>query len=146
MGQAKKDFDQLLRLQAEIEEFLRESMGETRAKVKGEQSHIPHVDVYETGDFLDIIVDLPGIRKEDLNLYISTDHIFVDARKIPSRPEKTAHYYCIERYFGRFQREIEIPVIVNTREVDAKLENGTLHIRLVKINDRREKRRKIEVK
>jgi len=146
MGQVRKSIDQLSQLQIEIDNFIRDSLGEGQARGRGEHVHQPQIDVYETGDHLHIDVDLPGIRKEDITCDISSNRVFVEARKKASSPEKTAHYFCMERLFGRFKREIEIPTIVNTRSVEARLDNGILRIKMPKIPDRREKRRRVEIK
>lgn len=146
MGHVKKDASQLMMLQKELEELTRFFPGDDRSSGRGEQVHVPHVDMYETGNHLYIDVDLPGVKKEDVNCNISNEEVFVEARKKISRPEKSAHYYCMERFFGFFRRTIDIPVIVNTGDVEAKLVDGILHIKLPKINDRRVKKRKIEIK
>lgn len=146
MGQVRKNVDQLSQLQTEMDDFIRDSLGEGRSRRSGEHVHQPQVDVYERGGYLHIDVDLPGVRKEDIICHVSNEQVFVEARKKASSPEKTAHYFCMERLFGRFKREIDIPTIVNTRDVEAKLENGILRIRMPKIPDRREKRRRIEIK
>ena len=146
MGHVKKSANHLVQLQNELEEFLRPPSGGGRSGGKGEQVHIPHVDVYESGNYLYIDVDLPGIKKEAISFYVTNDEVNVEARKKVSRPEKSAHYFCMERYFGVFRRTISVPTIINTGEVEAKLVDGILHIKLLKIKDRRVKKRKIEIK
>ena len=145
MAHVKKNADQLTRLQAEIEEFIRDSIGGAKGRESSEHVHIPNVDIYEAGDSLCIDVDLPGVPREDVGCFIEGDKIYVEARKKPSNPEKKAHYYCMERVFGKFVREIDIPVIVNTHLVTAQYDEGTLRIRLPKIQDRRMKKRRIEL-
>lgn len=146
MGQAKKNVYQLVLLQKEMEEFIRESALEGKRGTHAEQVHIPHIDVYETEKYLHMDIDLPGVEKSDVSCYVTSEQVFIEAIKPASRPSKSAKYYCIERFFGRFRRVIEIPATVNTIDAEAKFEDGLLRIRFPKITDRRQKRRKIEIK
>lgn len=143
MGHGKKETEMLRFLHRELEEFVRTSPLESR---RGGQVHSPHVDIYETEDYLYIDIDLPGVKKEDINCYISPDELYVEAIKKISSPEKKAHFYCMERYFGTFRRTIEIPAVVNTSKIEARLVDGILHITLPKIHDRRVRKRKVEIK
>lgn len=143
MGHGKKETEMLKFLHKELEEFVRTSPLESR---RGGQVHNPQVDVYETENYLHIDIDLPGVKKEDINCYISPDELFVEAVKKTAPPEKRAHFYCMERYFGTFRRTIEIPAVVNTTNVEAKLVDGILHITLPKIYERRIRKKKVEIK
>jgi len=116
---------------------LAQSMGEDKV-------HEALVDIYETKDFLRIEVELPGVRKEDLEVYTIGDRLYVHALK---REELSAdagsrrcEFLCMEREFGEFHREVELLVACNNAEGTARLEDGVLVVEFPKLADRRGKR------
>ncbi len=112
---------------------------------QGGQFHPPQVDVYETDHKVLILMDLPGISKEEIDLFIERNQIVVEATKKEMKAPKKARYFCIERFFGRFQRTVEIPVTVNTGKAKATLKDGVLKIEIPKIEDRRGSKKRIPI-
>lgn len=142
MGQIKKGNKNRVVVEFGVESALRGISGVTS---QGGQFHPPQVDVFETDHKVLILMDLPGISKEDIDLYIERNQIVMEATKKEKRAPKKARYFCIERFFGKFRRTVEIPATVNTGEARAVLEDGVLKIELPKIEDRRGVRKQIPV-
>ena len=91
---------------------------------------ILHADVYETADGFEVVVDMPGVIREDIELEVTPRIVKVwGVRKNPCRG---ATALAIEIQTGRFQREIHLPFRVDTSAVSAELKVGVLSIKLAR--------------
>ena len=108
------------------------------------------VDVREDGDHLVVEAELPGFRKEDVDITLENQTLTITAeRKMeqsqpqPEGKQPKGGYLLRERRYSRFQRSFTLPDTVDDQTVDAKLHDGILTITL---NKRPEtKPRKIQV-
>ena len=93
---------------------------------------MPLVDIYETEDELVVVMELPGVRKEDINLSVSPSSVEVSAELTEEKEDKAKKYHKKERIIRRYYRTVTLPVKVSTEDVKAKYENGMLVIRFKK--------------
>jgi HSP20 family protein len=101
------------------------------------------VDIYHTENDLIIQSAIAGVKPEDLDISLERDVITIQGeRKKPF--EEPGDYFTQECYWGRFIRQIILPVEVNPDGIEAKLKEGVLTIRIPKIQ--RERKRKILIK
>lgn len=103
------------------EEPLFQEFGNIRPTDRGLQPIVgltPMVDVNDKGDFYEILVELPGVEKNDINLDFYEDSFVVD-----TNGEK--------KYRGR----IPLKVPVNPNTASAEYKNGVLHIRVEKAEE-----------
>ncbi len=92
----------------------------------------PPTDVYETDDHVVAMMELAGLREEDVEVTIFNDVLVVaGSREDTGRPERV-RYHEMGLNFGRFRAEIYLPIRVNPDCVEAKYENGFLSIWLPK--------------
>jgi len=121
---------------------------ESAAEVK---AHIPAMDIYEKDDAVVIEIELPGMKREDINVFVAHNLVMVEALKEDvnicqeASGRKRITYLQLERKLGRFRREIELPITCNTREAKAAYDRGVLIMEFKKIKDRRGEKRKIPV-
>lgn len=101
-------------------------------------------DVYEKDGAYNIEVDVPGFKKEDINIDVDNGYLTVKASKHFDETEKTKNYICRERRYGNFERSFYLGDL-KTDDVEASFENGTLKIRVPKIEESKDKKR-IEIK
>jgi HSP20 family protein len=108
-------------------------------------SGFPALNVWEDGEEVHVEAELPGLDLKDMEIYVSGGNQLTlkGERKKPSLPEKGV-WHRQERSFGSFHRSLTLPFPVDADKVDARLENGVLHIRLTKHESARP--RKIPVK
>lgn len=86
--------------------------------------------------------DLPGVRKDDLDLKLENGLLHIRAeRKMPYPQE--GNWYD-ERCYGRLERHLRLPAMVDANSIDAQLHDGVLSIRLNKLPEHQP--RHIEVK
>ena len=115
------------------------------------------VDVYQTENELVIQSAIAGVRPEDLDISLEGDVITIsgERRKPSAAPEERASpnevgreekgdYFSQECYWGKFSRQIILPVEVDPNKIEATLKDGILTIRTTKLQ--KEKKRRITVR
>ena len=101
-------------------------------------------DVYEKDDAYNIEVDVPGFKKEDISVDVDNGYLTVKASKHFDETEKGKNYICRERRYGKFERSFYLGDL-KTDDVEASFENGTLKIKVPKVEEAKDKKR-IEIK
>ena len=93
----------------------------------------PAVDMFDEGKEIVMKADLPGIKKDDLHLDLTTENVLTlsGERKMEETIEKSG-LYRVERNYGSFSRSFELPSEVDTEKITASLKEGVLEIRLPK--------------
>lgn len=93
---------------------------------------LPSFDVKETTDAYVFTADMPGIRKEDLDIQLAGNRLTISGkRESDSRPEE-GRIYAQERSFGTFTRSFTLPEEVESAKVVAELRDGVLHLMIPK--------------
>jgi HSP20 family protein len=104
----------------------------------------PALNVWEDGEQVFVEAELPGLDLKDLEIYVTGgNQLALKGERKPSVPQKGV-WHRQERAFGVFNRTLTLPFPVNPDDVDARLENGVLHLKLNKHESARP--RKIPVK
>lgn len=85
---------------------------------------VPLYNIVETGDEVIISVDLPGVRKEDIELEMTPSSLILEA---PCRTPLPS-----SRFGSRYRLHLEIPTEVETDSAKARLQNGVLEIKALK--------------
>lgn len=103
-------------------------------------SHLPFANLLKKGnDIFKIEIDLPGVKKEDIELKVEENILTIKAvRKMKNEVNKDDYYLC-ESNFGMISRSFVLPEGIDTSKVDAKYENGRLYISLEKEESRKAK-------
>ena len=98
----------------------------------------PPFDLYESGDHLVAVVELPGMRKEDPDISLHDGTLTISGeRKRESNNGETAQR--TERYVGTFRRSITLPARVDASKVSATYEDGILKVTLPKTEEAKPK-------
>ena len=102
------------------------------------------VDVYETASEVVVEAELPGFTNEQVEVALDQGVLTIHAkREVTQRPEGTATHVS-QRQTTEVTRRFTMPSTLDESKVDAKLENGVLHLKLQKREE--VKPRRIEVK
>ena len=89
----------------------------------------PLLNVFRKGDDIVIITEVPGVRKDDLEIQVKGNTIRIAGTKTVDYGEK-ASLHRRERLAGRFDRTISLPVEVDADRVQADYRNGILALLL----------------
>ncbi len=102
------------------------------------------VDIREDGDHLIVEAELPGFKKEEVDITLENQTLTIAAQRNEERTdEKQGEYLLNERRYSRFLRSFTLPPTIDEKSVQAKLDNGVLQVTL---NKREEtKPRKVSV-
>ena len=94
------------------------------------------IDVQEHEDHYEVDVDLPGFKKEDINLELQNGYLTITAAKGMEKDETTKKGKVIrrERYSGTMQRSFYVGDSLTEADIRAKLENGVLSLSIPKVD------------
>lgn len=102
------------------------------------------VDLKETDENYLIEAELPGIKKEDIDIYFDNNYLVISARRDDTIENKKENYVRRERHYGEFKRSFYTDN-VDESKIDASFTDGVLKITLPKLNKGNDKKRKIDI-
>jgi HSP20 family protein len=108
---------------------------ELGARMAGsELMRTPHADVAETKDEIRVLVELPGMRPEDVEVDLENNVLTISGEKQEERQEgdKESRWHLSERRYGRFSRSFVLPRDVEQERINARFENGVLNVTIPK--------------
>jgi HSP20 family protein len=98
------------------------------------------LDVHETDDELVVMTAVPGVRPEDIDVTVQGDILRIQGEIRPRQDVKEHQVYRQERRFGRFSRELVLPVSVRSDAIRADYENGILTLHMPKAEEAKPRR------
>jgi HSP20 family protein len=99
----------------------------------------PTLDIYEDKDNLYVRAELPGMKKEDIDLSLHDGSLSISGERKTEEKAKEAEVYRSERFFGRFQRTVTLPSPVAADQVKAQYKDGVLTVTLPKSEEAKPK-------
>lgn len=93
---------------------------------------IPSLDLSETDNALQIRMDMPGLKAEEIDIEVSGNTIRISGEHKEEQEEKDRTYHRVERRSGSFARALTLPVPVQENKVNAECKDGVLTITLPK--------------
>ena len=120
-------------------------LGQPSAPGLIERVWAPAVDMYETENEVVISAELPGISEKDVHLSIADDLLTIAGERHGSDEVKDGSHYRRERWFGKFERTLVLPVPVETGQVKATYRDGVLTVKLPELEEIKPKEIKIDV-
>ena len=90
------------------------------------------INVAETDDEYRITAELPGLSRDDVEVFLDDDLLTIRGEKRFARNDDKENYHLVECSYGTVQRSLRLPVAVEPQQVQAKFENGLLRITLPK--------------
>jgi HSP20 family protein len=92
----------------------------------------PALDVHEDNDNFTVTVELPGMKKEDIDVSLHDGSLSISGERKSETKREDVEVYRAERFFGRFQRTVTLPAAVAADKVKAQYKNGILTVTLPK--------------
>ena len=111
---------------------------------KGVSLLTPAIDVVDTPESIQVKVELPGVKKEDVEITFKDDVLTIKGEKKEEKEEKSENRYYVERSYGTFSRSITLPSSIKSDKVNASFKDGVLEVTLPKAEE--EKVKKVEIK
>jgi HSP20 family protein len=92
----------------------------------------PAVDIHEDKDKLTLKAELPGLKKEDIEVSVHENNLVLCGERKYEQEQKDGELFRAERFFGRFHRSIPLPSAVDTSKITANYRDGVLTVTLPK--------------
>ena len=106
----------------------------------------PAVDVYEDKENLLVTAELPGLKKEDIQISLDNGNLTLSGERKQEEKRQDADVYRSERWVGRFHRSVSLPCRVEAEKIKATYSEGVLTVILPKAEDAKPKQIPITVK
>ena len=106
---------------------------------------LPEIDVRRTGDALRVTVDLPGLRREDIDIELLDGALRISGERSMEHEEEQEGVLRSERRYGRFERVVPLPEGVDEEGVTARFADGVLEVTVPLPKDAM-RSRKVEVR
>ena len=108
----------------------------------------PLMDLSDNGKEYLVKAEVPGIRKEDLNIEITEHGIEIsgETKSEEKEEDKDKGYLRHERRYSRFYRSLPLPNAVQTDKAEAELKDGILTVTLPKVTSTEKKSKKVQVR
>lgn len=91
------------------------------------------MDVIDKGERFEVLLDLPGVKKEDINVNVEGPRVTVNADSKSTREVKDGERVLhSERFAASYARSFELPVEVTEEGAEASFDNGVLKLGLPK--------------
>lgn len=123
-----------------VEEKVEEGLEVVKETFDNIARHLPFANLAKhSNDTFSIEVDLPGVKKEDIDIKVEDNYLTVSAiRKYKNETKKDDYYLC-ESNFGLISRSFALSDTIDRDKIDAKYENGRLYITLEKVETKKAK-------
>jgi HSP20 family protein len=104
----------------------------------------PQIETLHKDDKFIVRTDLPGVKKEDLNVEVRDNMLMIRGERKQSKEEKREGYFHSERTYGSFFRRIPLPDGANMDKTEATFRDGVLEISM-KVPEKPANGKKIEI-
>lgn len=131
------DFDEI------VEQFFNtgQNVGESRSGF-----HTPRVDISERKDHYEISAEMPGIRKDDLEVTLENGVLTIEAEMRQELPEDESHRVLRqERRYGKFTRSFNLGEDINEEDIDASFKDGVLTLTVPKAEPKKPVSHRIQI-
>ena len=117
-------------LRREIDRLFEETFGRGQA---GLSEWTPAVDIRETDQALTFAVELPGIKPKDVEVTTNDGVLTIRGERTTEWDEgEEGRYHLVERNYGTFMRQFQLPQGVDGDKIEADVEDGMLRVRIPK--------------
>ncbi len=107
---------------------------------------IPSVNTREDDNAYYVEVDLPGVKKEDIDIDVEDNVLTISGERKFNKEEKENDYYRIESQYGKFSRSFSLPEKVDVDKIHAESKDGILEVVVPKLKEAQKKSKKIKIK
>ena len=131
---------EMRRLQREIDSLFDSFFPTTQGNGGEGATWSPRVDLAETDDAYYIHADVPGLRKEDIEINMQDGTLSISGEREVKENEENRRFVRVERTYGRFYRAFSLPQTIDHDGIEASFEDGVLTIVVPKAEETKPRR------
>ena len=107
---------------------------------------VPRVNTREGEYAYHVELDLPGIKKEDIDITTEDNVLTISGERKMKEEVKEDDYYKVESTYGKFSRSFTLPEKIDVENIHAESKDGVLEVVIPKLKEEEIKPKKIEIK
>jgi HSP20 family protein len=107
---------------------------------------VPRVNTREGEYAYHVELDLPGIKKEDIEITTEDNVLTISGERKMKEEIKEDDYYKVESTYGKFSRSFTLPEKIDVENIHAESKDGVLEVVIPKLKEEEIKPKKIEIK
>lgn len=92
----------------------------------------PPVDLHEHDDHVELQIELPGLKKEDISVRIEDGILTIEGERKLEKENNEGSYFRRERTYGKFKRSFTLSENILIDDVNADFKDGVLNLHLKK--------------
>lgn len=131
----------------DLDNFFDQFASPARLGIGGKEGFFsPRIDVSETRDSYEISAEIPGVKKEDINITLEDGVLTLEAEvHREEKEEKEGRVIRSERRYGKYMRSFNLGSDVSESEIDASFKDGVLTLKAPKREPSQPQRQRIEI-
>ena len=137
-------FDRLAALREDMDRLFDSPFGSFFRTPGSLRNWSPALDVYENKDDFTVVVELPGLKKEEIDVSLHGDILTISGER-KTEEKKEGQGFRTERFYGSFQRTVTLPAAVDGKKVKASYKDGILKVVLPKAEEAKPKQIEVSV-
>ncbi len=95
-------------------------------------SNVARIDLVDRGDHLELIADLPGFKKDEVEVEVKPDEVVIRAERKQEEKREAKDYFYHEATASQVARRVPLPTEVDPQKAEAELKDGRLKLVLPK--------------
>ncbi len=139
-------YKEFLAMREKMENISRLMQGVENSPERPKIDFIPTVNTREADDAYYIEVDLPGVKKEDINIDVNENVLTISGERKLEDSRANDEFYRVESVYGKFERSFSLPEDVDEDKIEAEAKNGVLIVKIPKAQTIEKTPKKIEIK
>eukprot|EP00698_Gefionella_okellyi_P023863 TRINITY_DN826_c0_g2_i1.p1 TRINITY_DN826_c0_g2~~TRINITY_DN826_c0_g2_i1.p1 ORF type:complete len:199 (+),score=24.28 TRINITY_DN826_c0_g2_i1:89-598(+) len=104
----------------------------TRDAGRADSFFWPSVDVKENENALTVHAELPGMKKEDININLDNNVLTISGQRSQEKVEDNERVHRVERSYGSFKRSFALPKNLKEDQIKASYNDGVLSVEIPK--------------
>ena len=110
------------------------SVAQTSTEEKEQVSFIPKVNTREGKEAYHIEVELPGIKKDEVDVKVDGNVLTISGERTLRDEVKEENYHKVESFYGKFSRSFTLPERVDIENIHAESVDGLLEVVIPKLH------------
>ena len=128
-------FNQMHQIQSELNRLMGSILSPLQPETEFFTGWVPAMDVYENNETVLVRIELPGMRKEDIDISVHENVLNISGERKVENIDNQTEVNRSERSYGRFHRSFTLPKLIAVDKVGAQYKDGILTITLPKMEE-----------